>query len=174
MASIAERRKQMTSRPDPTAFRYAMGHFASGVTVMTTASGGRLHGMTVSAFCSVSLNPPLLLVSVEKGTLMHEMVSESGVFAVNVLGARDEGASRFFADNDRLAGLEFTPGTYRLGANGSPILLRATACLEARVEAHYPGGDHTIFLGEVTALDVLSDELPLIFYRGGYTTLKGG
>jgi flavin reductase (DIM6/NTAB) family NADH-FMN oxidoreductase RutF len=158
--------------PDQTQFRYTLGHFPVGVTVMTTCVGERLHGMTVSAFCSVSLEPLLVLVCVEKVTHMHQLVEQSRVFAVNVLGAGDEATSRFFADDARLRGPEFIPGSYRAGATGCPILNQATAYVEARVRQSYDGGDHTIFLGEVVALDVTSENPPLVFYRGGYTTLK--
>jgi flavin reductase (DIM6/NTAB) family NADH-FMN oxidoreductase RutF len=158
--------------PDETSFRYTMGHFPSGVTVMTTALDGRLHGMTVSAFCSVSLDPLLVLVCVEKVTVMHDLVSRSGVFAVNILGETGEGLSRFFADDKRLERPEFTPGTFRLGSSGCPILNRATASLEARVKTVCDGGDHTILVGEVLASEVKGGQPPLIFYRGGYAGLK--
>jgi len=130
--------------------------------------------MTVSAFCSVSLEPPMVLVSVERVTEMFRLVSESRVYAVNFLGARDEAISRFFADDERLKGPEFVALAYRRGVTGSPILQLATAYVEARVRASYDGGDHVIFLGEVVALEVLSETAPLIFYRGGYTTIKSG
>lgn len=160
------------SAPDPSAFRHTLGHFASGVTVMTTRLEERLHGMTVSAFCSLSLHPLLVLASVEKVTIMHRLLMESRVFAINVLSARDEGLARFFADNSRLDGPEFVPGTYTVGQNGSPLLTSATAVLEARLESVYDGGDHSILIGAVTATEVRSTDAPLIFYRGGYTTLK--
>ncbi len=162
----------MSESVTPALFRYALGHFASGVTVMTSCLGEQLHGMTVSAFCSVSLEPPLVLVCVERNTRMYQLVSQSQVFAVNMLEARDEAVSRFFADNERLKGPEFAAFSHRRGVTGSPILQQATAYLEGRVRATCEGGDHVIFLGEVIALEVLSESLPLIFYRGGYSTLK--
>ncbi len=116
----------------------------------------------------------MVLVSVERVTEMFGLVSESQVYAVNFLGARDEAVSRFFADDARLKGPEFVALAYRRGVTGSPILQLATACVEARVRASYDGGDHVIFLGEVVALEVLSETAPLIFYRGGYTTIKSG
>jgi flavin reductase (DIM6/NTAB) family NADH-FMN oxidoreductase RutF len=149
-----------------------MGHFASGVGVMTTRLDKQLHGMTVSAFSSVSLNPLLVVVAVEKVTLMHKLAALSRVYAVSILGAQDEAISRFFADDRRLDGPEFLEGTYRTGVTGSPILKSANAFLETEVREIYPGGDHDLFLGEVVALGVLSENPPLIFYRGGYTTLK--
>lgn len=149
-----------------------MGHFASGVTVLTTRLDEQLHGMTVSAFCSVSLEPPLVLASIEKVTRMHALLLESRVYAVSVLGAREEATSRFFADDRRLAGVEFAPGAYRIGVTGCPILPQATAYVETRVRAVYDGGDHSIFLAEVVSAELVSDDSPLIFYRGGYATLR--
>ena len=150
-----------------------MGHFATGVTIMTIAAAGRLHGMTVSAFASVSLEPPLILVCVEHSTLMHRLLAETSSFAVNILSEGGEASSRFFADNARLDGPEFREGSYRLGVTGSPILTEATAFLEAKVHGKHEAGDHTVVVGEVIALDVRTEDDPLIFYRGGYRRLKG-
>ena len=158
---------------DKASFRYALGHFASGVTIMTISAGGRLHGMTVSAFASVSLEPPLILVCVEHSTLMHQLLQDAGAFAVNILGERGEATSRFFADNARLEGPEFREGSYRLGTTGAPVLSDATAYLEARVYGRHDAGDHSVVVGEVVALEVSSETDPLIFYRGGYRQLKG-
>jgi len=154
-------------------FRYGMGHFATGVTVMTVGAPGRLHGMTVSAFASVSLEPLLILVCVEQSTLMHQLLEEQAGFAVNILSERGEATSRFFADNARLDGPEFREGSYRLGVTGSPILLEATAYLEATIHGQHDAGDHTVVVGEVINLEVLTEDNPLIFYRGGYRRLTG-
>jgi len=158
--------------PDQALFRSVMGHFPSGVTVLTTIVGEQLHGMTVSAFCSVSLEPLLVLATIEKTTRMHTLLLESHLYGVSILGANDEPTSRFFADDRRLAGVEFAPGSYRIGVTGCPLLPQAIAFLEARVQAVYDGGDHSIFLGEVVNAEVLRDEPPLIFFRGGYATLR--
>jgi len=160
--------------PNQASFRTVLGHFPSGVTVMTTRLGDQLHGMTVSAFASVSLAPLLVVVSVEKTTLMHRLVSQSRVFAINILPEREEATSRFFADDERLGKPEFAAENFEPGITGSPLLRSATAYVEARLRAAYDGGDHTLFLGEVAALDVRSQESPLVFYRGGYTGIKGG
>ena len=82
-----------------------------------------------------------------------------------------ESTARFFADNARLQASEFSEGGYRLGATGSPILNEATGYLEARVHSTHPGGDHTVILGEVVALEILSEDEPLIYYRSGYRKL---
>ena len=116
----------------------------------------------------------MVLVCVEKVTVMFQLVSESRVYAVNFLSARDEAISRFFADDERLKVPEFATLAHHRGVTGSPILELASAYVEAGVRASYDGGDHVIFLGEVVALEVRSENLPLIFYRGGYTTIKSG
>ena len=148
-----------------------MGHFASGVTVMTTTAAGRMHGMTVSAFASQSLDPLLILVSVERSTEMHELVMASRAFAINVLGEHAEGTARFFADNARLKGPEFVEGAYRLGLSGAPLLDEAVAVLEATMDSTLEAGDHSIIVGRVTALEVRSDAPPLVYYRSGYRRL---
>jgi flavin reductase (DIM6/NTAB) family NADH-FMN oxidoreductase RutF len=148
-----------------------MGHFASGVTVMTIAQGSRLHGMTVSAFASVSLEPLLIMVSVERSTVMHRMVMESGAFAINFLDDRGEATARFFADNARLDGPEFREGSYQPGRTGSPILNEATAYVEATVFSSLEAGDHTVIVGAVVALEVRREAEPLIYYRSGYRSL---
>jgi flavin reductase (DIM6/NTAB) family NADH-FMN oxidoreductase RutF len=156
---------------DRGSFRHAMSHFASGVTIMTTTAAGRMHGMTVSAFASQSLDPLLILVSVERSTTMHKLVMESRAFAINILGEQGEGTARFFADNARLSGPEFKEGAYRLGVSGSPILEEASAYLEATLDRTLEAGDHTIMVGRVIALQVVRDTAPLIYYRSGYRGL---
>src|SRR3989441_10819759 len=108
--------------PDKASFRHAMSHFASGVTIMPTTAAGRMHGLTVSAFASQSLDPLLILVSVERSTTMHQLVMASRAFAINILDEHGEGTARFFADNARLSGTEFKEGAYHKGVTGSPIL----------------------------------------------------
>jgi flavin reductase (DIM6/NTAB) family NADH-FMN oxidoreductase RutF len=156
---------------DKAAFRYAMGHFATGVTVMTTRTNDRLHGMTVSAFASVSLEPMLMLVCIERSTVMHSLVLRSRAFAINILGAHSEATARFFADNARLQVPEFREGAYRLGTTGSPILSEASGYLEATLESTHEAGDHTIMVGRIVALEIVSEEAPLIYYRSGYRQL---
>jgi len=148
-----------------------MGHFASGVTIMTTTASGRMHGMTVSAFASQSLDPLLILVSVERSTEMHKLVMASRAFAINILGEHGEGTARFFADNARLKGPEFVEGAYHLGVSGAPLLNEASAYLEAIVDSTLEAGDHSIVVGRVIALEVRRDAEPLIYYRSGYRRL---
>jgi len=148
-----------------------MANFASGVTIMTTTAAGRMHGMTVSAFASQSLDPLLILVSVERSTEMHKLVMASRAFAINILGEHAEGTARFFADNARLQGAEFVEGAYHLGLSGAPLLDEAVAYLEATVDSTLGAGDHSIIVGRVTALEVRSNAQPLIYHRSRYRRL---
>ena len=155
---------------DPDGFRAVLGRFASGVTVVTMAGpDGRDHGMTVSAFCSLSLDPPLVLVCIDRASSMHDQLAVDTPFAVNVLSAGQEAISRRFATGDppnRFDGLG-----YQRGMTGAPILDDVLAWLEARVSAMHVEGDHTIVVGHVEAA-ATRNERPLLYYRGGYAQLE--
>jgi flavin reductase (DIM6/NTAB) family NADH-FMN oxidoreductase RutF len=155
---------------DPDSFRSVLGRFAAGVTVVTTADEtGRDHGMTVSAFCSLSLTPPLVLVCVDHTASMHDVLVPGAPFVVNVLSAGQEALSRRFADGDppnRFEGLG-----YQRGTTGVAILDEILAWVECRVAAIHPGGDHTIVVGHVEAAGARQDR-PLLYYRGGYAQLE--
>lgn len=151
-----------------TEFRHVLGHFASGVTVITTQHGGQFHGTTVSAFCSLSLRPPLILVNVDLKATIHDLVVASGVFGVNILAEHAESTSQHFARRtlDKFSGIG-----YRLGQLGVPLLEDALATLECRLVARYPGGDHSIFIGEVVSTSTQSQGQPLLYFRSKYTRL---
>jgi flavin reductase (DIM6/NTAB) family NADH-FMN oxidoreductase RutF len=149
-------------------FRTALSRFASGVTVVTTTDGhGKPFGMTVSAFSSLSLEPPLILICIDKKASGHGHFSPGSTFAVNILAEDQEEVSRRFAsrDVDRFNGIG-----YRSGTTGVPLLEGAIARIECRVTDIYAGGDHTIVVGELVATEV-SDGKPLAYYRGGYAQL---
>lgn len=146
-------------------FRAALGSFASGVTVVTTKDArGKLLGITVSAFCSVSLSPPMVLICIEKTAGSHYAFEESNVFVVNVLREGESAISELFASqkDDKFEGLEFTPGI-----EGVPILHHTLASLECRVKFSYHGGDHSIFVGEVENVKVDNGQ-PLLYFRSRY------
>jgi flavin reductase (DIM6/NTAB) family NADH-FMN oxidoreductase RutF len=152
---------------DEARFRQTMGHFASGVTVVTTVSDDEPFGMTVSAFSSVSLRPPLVLICIDKGVGSHEAIAKAGKFAVNMLHGTQEEISRKFATRapDKFSGVATSPG-----ALGLPLLDGALATVECSLHATYEGGDHTIFLGQVEHASV-QEGTPLLYYRGGYRQL---
>ena len=146
--------------------RRVMGHFATGVTVITTMrSSGELHGLTANAFTSVSLVPPLSLVCVDKKAESYPCFAESKIFTVNVLAHDQETLSRKFAVS---GGNKFEGVSYRIGANGAPILDGVLAYLECKVTAAIDGGDHTIYVGEVEQAETAHEGKPLLFFRGGY------
>ncbi|MEX0785241.1 MAG: flavin reductase family protein [Dehalococcoidia bacterium] len=157
---------------DTQAYRQIIGQFATGVTVVTTAVDGWLHGMTANALTSVSLDPLLLLVCVDKAAHAHEQIAKAGRFAVNILSAGQQEVSQLFAvsaeaERDSLRGVE-----YRLSANGNPIIDGALAYVECAVTDRCEGGDHTIFLASVLDGEALSDGPPLLFYQGKYRALE--
>ena len=150
-------------------FRAALGRFASSVTIVTSqGADGEHRGITVSAFSSLSLNPPLILVCIDNRSSLIEHLKEGHTFAVNILGEDQEFHSRRFASKEpnRFEGIGFKEGT-----NGAPVLDNAIAVLECKVVNNYAGGDHTIVVGvvEATAID---DHKPLLYCRGGYAQLK--
>lgn len=156
---------------DKNGFRRVMGFLATGVTVVTTALGEKLHGMTANAVCSVSLEPPLILVCVDRRSYTHSILAQSGVFAVNILSEEQEELARLFADRGPAQVKSLRGVPYSLGATGAPILEDCIAYAECRVVAAYPGGDHTIFLGHVRELKVVREAPPLLFYRSAYEGL---
>jgi 4-nitrophenol 2-monooxygenase / 4-nitrocatechol 4-monooxygenase, reductase component len=148
-------------------FRQAMGHFATGVTVVTTAHGGHLYGMTVSSFASLSLKPPLVLICIEKLLATQTAIAEAGQFAVNVLEQGQEHLSRRFAtrENDKFMGVAWDTSRF-----GLPVLEGALAIIECQLRDTFPGGDHTIFVGEVMDAEI-NQGSPLLYYRRGYHEL---
>ncbi|HVA69450.1 MAG TPA: flavin reductase family protein [Candidatus Binataceae bacterium] len=153
---------------DKNELRRVMGHFATGVTVITTVStDGKLFGLTANAFSSLSLDPPLVVVCVDKKAESWPHFEQSRVFTVNFLSDDQEALSRRFAVS---GGPKFEGVAYRLGANGAPILDGTLGFIECKLAAAYPGGDHSIYVGEVQEAQTIEGK-PLLFFRGGYRAL---
>lgn len=153
----------------PEEFRRVLSHFASGVTVVTTWDpNGRPTGFTASAFTSVSLTPPLVLVCVDHQAQSYEALRVYGRFAVNILATDQEAVARHFASTQPN---KFDHVPFQKGAQGLPMLPASLAHLECRTLQAYPGGDHTIFVGEVEAATVGTGD-PLLYYRGQYSRLR--
>jgi flavin reductase (DIM6/NTAB) family NADH-FMN oxidoreductase RutF len=152
---------------DEARFRQALGHFASGVTVVTTEFEGTPYGLTVSAFSSLSLRPPLVLICIDKGVGTHDAIAQAGRFAVNVLSQDQEAVSRQFATRgpEKFAGMALTRGALRL-----PLLDGALARIECSLHATLDGGDHTIYVGLVEHAEI-NEGPPLLYFRGGYRQL---
>jgi flavin reductase (DIM6/NTAB) family NADH-FMN oxidoreductase RutF len=155
---------------DPDSFRSVLGRFASGITVVTTRDvEGRDVGMTVSAFCSVSLRPPLISVCVDHAASMFHALQDAERFGVSILASDQEALSRRFAameSSHRFEGIG-----YVRGESGVVLLTDALAHLECRVVAQHEAGDHSIFIGEVEAATARNAR-PLLYYRGGYAQLE--
>ena len=155
---------------DPDSFRSVLGRFASGITVVTTLDADeRDVGMTVSAFCSVSLKPPLIQVCVDREASLYEALAQSTRFGVSILAAEQEALSRRFATADSTR--RFDGIGYRRGESGVVLLEDALAHLECRIVASHEAGDHTMFIGEVESATARSTR-PLLYYRGGYAQLE--
>ena len=151
--------------------RRVMGHFATGVTVITTMdSSGSPFGLTANAFTSLSLDPPLVLVCIDKGVQCYPYFEESGLFAVNLLSENQEELSRRFATKgiEKFSGIQ-----WRRGKQGVALLDGAIGHIECRIANRYDGGDHTIYVGEVVHTSA-SGGRPLIFFKGKYSRLPDG
>ena len=156
----------------PEQFRSALRRWGSGVSVVTTDRLGGIQGITVSSFCSLSLDPPLVLICISKRTGSHRLIAEHGAFAVNILRDDQKPIS------DRAAGLVGPNGNWledlphRRYATGAPVLADCLAWLDCAVEAALEGGDHTIYVGRVEAAG-RADGGPLLYFDGAYRRLGG-
>jgi flavin reductase (DIM6/NTAB) family NADH-FMN oxidoreductase RutF len=154
---------------DQDTFRAVLGRFASGVTVLTARdAAGADHGMTVSAFCSVSLDPPLVLACVDRVARMHDLLLTRDAVGISILASHQEAVSRRFSEleSDRFDGLGYTRGE-----SGVVLFDEALAHLECRVRDRHAAGDHTAFVCEVDRVAIRPGR-PLLYYRGGYTQLE--
>jgi len=149
-----------------------MGHFVTGVTVVTSVdTAGEPVGTTANAVSSLSLDPPLLLVCFDRTSLTLKAVRHHGAFAINVLGAPQQHLSSNFAKRGLAA--VWDEVTHRPGPHGCPRIDGVIAGLECTVEHYLPGGDHEIVVGRVRHVETCGDDAaPLVFWRGGYASLE--
>ncbi|MGH2593818.1 MAG: flavin reductase family protein [Anaerolineae bacterium] len=155
-------------------FKRVMRRWVNGVTIVTTRRGDAAHGLTISGFIGVSLDPPMVLVSIGHNQHSYTWIKESRNFAVNFLRADQADLSDLFAGRmsetaDRFAGV-----AYRSEVSGAPIFDECLAWFDCRVVAEHIVGDHTIFIGELLAGDVVSDAAPLVYFNGDYRRLLIG
>ena len=150
------------------AFRAAIAHLATGVTVITTLNDGKPAGMTASAVTSLSLDPVLLLVCINHKLPTHEAIESSRCFVVNVLGEHQQELALHFArpSSDKFVGIELDP------VHELPVLADAIAWFVCDVHERLPGGDHTIFIGLVTDCAAKPGRRPLLYFRSGFGTLR--
>jgi len=152
---------------DEAGFKQAMSQFASGVTIVTTEHEGKLYGMTVASFASLSLRPPLVLVSVEKSVKTHDAIAGARKFGVSILAQNQGDISGRFASriDDKFEGVPI-----RTGETGVPLIEGAICTIECLLHNQLPGGDHSIFVGEVMDAQI-SEGAPLVYFRSGYREL---
>jgi flavin reductase (DIM6/NTAB) family NADH-FMN oxidoreductase RutF len=157
---------------DPLELRLAMRNWATGVTIVSVVYQGVQHGMTVSSFTSVSLNPPTVMISLERISRTHEMLVQSGYFGVTILTNRQQEISDRFAGretefSDRFAGLT----TFTL-ASGVPFIEGGLAFFDCRLVASHLSGTNTLFLGEVIAIQPGEQGEPLLYFNRRYNRLR--
>ena len=142
-----------------------LGHFATGVTVVTAMHGGTPAGLSVNSFTSVSLDPPLVAFCVARTSATRPRIREAGWFCVNILAEHQEGVSRVFATRgaDKFRGIGWHPSV-----SGAPILAGVLAWIDCTIDVEHDAGDHVLVVGRVRELDVAAEGRPLVFYRGGY------
>lgn len=170
----------MSAAPDNSMFREAVSRFATGITVVTCRVADADHAMTANAFTSVSLEPLLVLVCVERDSRFHEAMSQTDLWGISILTRSSESTARWLATKGRplenqLARVDHYPGP----ATGAALISEALASLECRTYATYPAGDHDVVFGEVQAIEVaaelpgaVKDVSPLLYYRRGYRRLS--
>lgn len=149
-------------------FKLALSHFASGVTVVTTEHEGRQYGMTVASFASLSLHPPLVLVCIERSVKTHDAIAAAGKYGVSILSSTQADISSRFASrsDDKFNGIELIEGNLDV-----PLIKGALTAIECRVYDRLPGGDHTIFIGEVMKIHTREGD-PLLYFRSGYREMR--
>ena len=155
---------------DRDTFRHTLGSWPSGVTIVTSQHGAERMGMTVSAFSSVSLDPPLVLVCADKASNTNALIRKSEAFTVNILAREQSALSNLFADKKREA-IRFDGLDCKPGVTGCPRLPDALACLDCRVREVVDAGDHILYVGSVEAAHIDAEREPLVYWRGGYQKL---
>lgn len=155
-------------------FRRVMGHFVTGVTVVTALDGTRPFGITVNALSSVSLDPPLVMVALDRRRFLTPIVRDSGRFAVNILSEDQQALSDCFAGAPVVPGRpDFCGAPWHAGPTGLPLLDGAIATLECTVVETFSAGDHDLFIGRVDALDnETTHPMPLLYYRRRYLRIQ--
>lgn len=149
---------------DPQAFKDTLSCWASGVTIVTTTSGGEWKGTTASSFISLSLQPPTILISLKTTLYSRELIMETGIFAISILNHQQGDIGRVFAGMVPRIENRFSIGRWRAAESGCPILYGASGWVDCRLYQTHVVGDHTLLVGEVESAGV-SDVHPMVYYR---------
>lgn len=153
---------------DQNEFKNALSQFASGITVITFTDEKQMGGLTVTGFSSLSLEPPLVLITINKNTPSHDKILSSGGFAVNILGNDQEEISNQFASSKTDKHNLIQNFGYSIQETNSPILKNCLTNLDCRVESEFSGGDHSIVVGKVVWSFVDNTKRPLVYYNRNY------
>lgn len=155
---------------DAARFRQVLGHFCTGITVITAMHEGEPVGFTAQSFTSLSLDPPLVLICPAKASSSWPRISASGAFCANILADDQEAVCRAFATKgaDKFRGIGWTPAP----GTGSPLLTGSLAWVDCALEVEHDGGDHIVAVGRVVDMGVAAEGRPLLFYRGGYGSFE--
>ncbi len=149
-------------------FKTVLGCFATGVAIVTTAVNGKIHGLTVNAFTSVSLKPPLVLICIDTDAESCKLIKKSKIFTVNLLTDKQKNISKKFSD-PKTKENRFDDDIWAFKAGKAPVLINALAFIDCKVESIFLSGDHYIFVGKVLKLGLNKNSKPLIYYRGKYS-----
>lgn len=155
-------------------FKHSMRLFASTVAVITTAVDGRRSGLTATAVCSLSMEPPTLLVCVNRGSRTHPLIDQAGVFCVNLLAEEHAGLARLFAASDTSAEEKFADGDWTTSENGLPVLRNSMASIECTVRRRIDEATHTIFVGGVVGVAARPEVGPLLYANHRFGRINYG
>jgi 3-hydroxy-9,10-secoandrosta-1,3,5(10)-triene-9,17-dione monooxygenase reductase component len=149
---------------DQARFREVLGHFATGITIVTAIDAGEPVGFSCQSFAALSLDPPMVILAPAKSSTSWPRIAQAGAFCVNILEEHQEAECRAFAlsGGDKFSGVDWTPGV-----TGAPLIDGSLAIVECRLGAIYEGGDHELVTGHVVTLGV-GEGSPLLFYRSGF------
>ncbi|WP_168582027.1 flavin reductase family protein [Gephyromycinifex aptenodytis] len=161
----------MSAAVSPHELRQAMSRFATGVAVITTSDGHNDHVMTANSLTSVSLDPPMVLLCIQRTARFHDVVLASGRWAANLLPEHAAAAAGWFATRGRAVEQQLEGIAHHRGVDGMALLEGAIATLECRTRDVHDGGDHSIFVADVLSTTAHEEASPLIYYRGGFRTL---
>lgn len=158
-------------KPTNRKFRNVLGLFTTGVNVVTTQYENQFYGITVNAFSSVSLNPPLVLICIDSKTTSFKFINKSKIYAVNILSSKQRNLSELFSKSENKTKL-FDELDYFIDVTGAPILNDSLGYVDCKVIKTYRSGDHHILIGSVQSLNVFKKLKPLVYFRGTYDSLK--
>lgn len=153
-------------------FKELMKRFASGVTLITYENEGKYGGLTVSSFCSLSMNPPLILICVDKKIPSHDLLKNGTSFGVNICNSEQGKLAWDFANSNVDKNELILSLKYSITDNKVPLLTDCMASMECSIKESYEGGDHTIFIGQIEKGNFDEESEPLIYYKSGLGNFK--